>query len=300
MLGNDEYVLQDFSGISLRQGDSFLKSYMRGDSLVHAHFTLESRESVNHSLYDYCAVFERPCWELLMRQHLKGAERIQKIKIPNGMANEIEVAVLVDIIEVLKNPKGMEKGVWPVVVRLQPLDDCLSRCINKADFVKSASTRWPAASTDRAQELGVLPVNRELEMVKRRAKVVDYLANQHAEEWRRVLVDLDGDREVVVSVPFRIELSAESLRVRVQETPHFLVKGIQLFACPLKWDVDVLKRWWPHTLHLAYEQGWEDAVTDTEDPEGSRDTHSERAADLSEERLTQAVKNGVRQARTSE
>ena len=99
-----QYVLHDFSSVSLGEGNTFLKGYMRGDLAIHAHCILEPRFSSNNGFGYYCIVLERPNAECLLANHVEWSEVLAQPNIAYRYSEDVESAVLLDSIEFMQNP----------------------------------------------------------------------------------------------------------------------------------------------------------------------------------------------------
>lgn len=139
-----KYILQNLASVFPGEGNSFIEDYLRGYQAYNAHFSLKTRKPPYTKLGDYCTVFNWPARIILSGNNLVGTKDVGLgFNKSMWIAKQMQSAVLVDIGEFVQYPERMREGLLPCDVRLQFLDDCLSKWLNETDFVETASDRGP-------------------------------------------------------------------------------------------------------------------------------------------------------------
>ncbi len=153
----------------------------------------------------------------------------------------------------------MEIGILPSVVRLQPLDDCLRRWLNKADFMQAAvGGRMAPLATSSSQlaESSTVDEDRELctiqlilrcsmsdgklmdDVVKATPEMENDFSRQNSQAGWGPPFDVHQGNNFKQTVSFRVELGLDALRMRVEECNNFFVEDLQLLACSPKFNLD--------------------------------------------------------------
>ena len=107
ILDEAKYVLYDLSSIKIREVDTLLKGYMRGDFLPHCHFSLKVRECPDSEPQYFCAVYQRATDRLFHIRDDK-CSIVNQFDTTNGTLCEVKSAMLIDVAEFMENPKGVD------------------------------------------------------------------------------------------------------------------------------------------------------------------------------------------------
>lgn len=249
-----KYLLKNLSRIPLWEGDSLLKSYMRGDFVLHCHFAWKSRASHNPATEYYCAVYKRAFIENL--DAIESESSVPHyVYNPDRGTDEVQPTVLVDVREFMENPKWMEMYVCPSVVRLQALDDCLSLWTDPPDLVKPSPSLGNPFAVDITEltltcedgKFGMLQVVTKTymgqgklvgEMIKGRAGLIDDFPPDDAQSGRGIAIDVNGGNQVILSPPFRVEIGVESVRASFDKSEDFFIESFQVLACSRELESD--------------------------------------------------------------
>jgi len=150
-----------------------------------------------------------------------------------------ESAMLIDILELLKQPKPVRYCCIPSVIRLQALDDCLDRKGDISDSAESASIEPIGRYKDGKHGLSRLFIrqrssvrNREVidQMIQHTPEIVEAVTDQLGNQtWR--LVDSIKPNDIVSS--FRIDFVRDSVRVSQLPTGNLINKRLQVLICPI-------------------------------------------------------------------
>jgi hypothetical protein len=150
-----------------------------------------------------------------------------------------ESAMLIDILELLKQPKPVRYCCIPSVIRLQALDNCLNHRGDISDSAKSAAIEPIGRFKDGKHGLSRLFIrqrslvrNGEVidQMIQRTPEIMEAVTDQLSNQtWR--LVDSIKPNDIISS--FRIDFVRDNVRVSQLPTGNLIYKRLQVLICPI-------------------------------------------------------------------
>lgn len=146
--GRDDFVAdevvnlpQDLNGWPLGGYGSVLwERYVKGRLNVHIHFALRIDRSCPEPGY-FCLSLNYPRLDFNHSRQKLGilGPRSVEYYSRERRGNNVQQAVLIDSRQLMKYPEGFADVLLPCLVRLHPLDDCLSKWIHSLNLGETAS-----------------------------------------------------------------------------------------------------------------------------------------------------------------
>ena len=246
-----EYVLMDAGqSIGSRHASELLwgtlaKRYVEGGCELHVHFRAGTVKGGIAG--DWCAVFNRlEDWLDFVGSYTFGDEE------PEGHSPEkqdMRQPVLVLNSKLVKLPQEVV-GVEPLasVVRLQPLDNCLSGWVDAPKhaieffevLVATRAEDWECGvALDALRHFPAIVRQSQLkgEIIERRAEVMETVANNKAEFGGGRRFEYFDPKELIAAI--NIEFGPSSVRVFVEPVVHFRFKALQVVERPVEPSVVV-------------------------------------------------------------
>src|SRR5208282_1627723 len=193
---------------------SIRDEYCKGRNKIHLHAF--ARVHVDTPIAgDFCLLLNAAV-KGPFKKFLSSPARDRRNSTPTRGNRYEQPSVLVDVLQLLKNPERMRGGVIPSMIRLQSIDDCLRFSADMLDFPHSSTLEPKLAAENRKGDLNrfrirqgkpVLKSKRMNQMIKGRTEIVETISKDlRNNRWRRtnkftaddiiasIRVDLIGDR----------------------------------------------------------------------------------------------------------
>ena len=235
--------------------------YREGKSSLHLHVWI-SEEPGN-----FCAIFKRA----ISDGNIDDTAIASTDTIDQGHARYIKLPMLVPVGELIEN--GQRIGVpstveTRLVVRLQPLDNCLRAFRNSYETFRALSLVNTGIGEDGELDFpsnlldGRTASQVEGDVIQGTPEVVQGITNDQSEMFRRSVFESGLDDKLV---GVRFYLGVQSIRLRLEELANVAFERLDVLLCPTKLEL----------CGVEDDENWRRSGQEsaqTEDAEGARDT----------------------------
>jgi hypothetical protein len=223
------------------QAFSLIDDYVNATIHFHIHYAIHIPGNVEGSYL--CSTFYWP--SIYTDRFQPETTRYLESSFREASEGRIESAVLVDVRELPKQFENVDRRILPTVEGLQFLNDCL--CWQRDAAQKPSDFLSVLVGVGKDGELGRSAFTSGIDgsrqstdrVVKSRAQVVEYVSDQDSDAGRQIFGRLNVDVE---HPKIRVEVLRKSVRASIEEWPHFILEGIEVFACPVDLCFDPQQR----------------------------------------------------------
>jgi hypothetical protein len=220
--------------------EAVAEAYAQQRIVVHVQFCIGHLGTPNITGH-FCAVFDRARFK--RRAHITNEQERFGGEDASRWQNQLEIgqAMLVNVGKLVNHPQGVRCEIFPSLVRLQLLDDCLRSWVDAPDFVttfpffhrpvpKDGKRQPPSAAIGDGTNVQIRDREFVDEIVQSGADIVDAIANDEGELSGRLLGNVNPD-DVLAGI--RIRFVDKAVWLSFAPPLPFGVKAYQVLPRPL-------------------------------------------------------------------